>query len=1055
MIFDKEADFEQAFIELLINSGWSGGVIKNPTEHDLIRNWADILYENNRGIDRLNDYPLTDSEMEQIIEQIETLKTPLRLNGFINGGSVAIKRDNPDDAAHFGKEISLKIYDRMEIAGGQSRYQIAQQPKFPTKSKILNDRRGDLMLLINGMPVIHIELKKSGVPVSQAANQIEKYSCEGIFTGLFSLVQIFVAMNPEETLYFANPGPDGKFNPNYYFHWADFNNEPMNDWKQIGSTLLSIPMAHQLIGFYTVADDSDGVLKVMRSYQYYAVNAISDKVSRTKWDEKNQLGGYIWHTTGSGKTMTSFKSAQLIAMSRDADKVVFLMDRIELGTQSLKEYRNFAGAGLTEQQKSNTVQETEDTHVLVGKLKSSDPADTLIVTSIQKMSNISEENEGLKSADIDIINSKRLVFIVDEAHRSTFGDMLRTIKDTFKKAIFFGFTGTPIQDENQKKMSTTSTVFGNELHRYSIADGIRDKNVLGFDPYKVLTFKDNDVRTVIALEKAKAKSVEAALEDPEKKKIFMEYMQDVPMAGYYASDGSYIKGIEDDLPNSQYRTDTHQEMVVKDILDNWIVLSQGNKFHAIFATSSIPEAIEYYKRFKEEKPDLKVTALFDPSIDNNGGAKIKEEGLKELIEDYNARYGQDYTAASFAKMKKDIAARLAHKKPYERIEREPEKEIDLLIVVDQMLTGFDSKWINTLYLDKMLRYENIIQAFSRTNRLFGPDKPFGTIKYYRRPHTMEKYIEAAVKLYSGDRPLGLFAQRLQKNLNTMNFLYGQIKDVFENAGIVNFKKLPEDISARKKFADLFKQFNDYLEAAKVQGFSWKTLEYAFKNEGTGVNEEVTLALDEQIYLILVKRYKELFGQGPGPGGHDIPYDIDGYITTIDTDKIDSDYMNSRFEKYLKILHTEGSGAEELRKAEAELHKTFATLSQEEQKFANIFLHDIQRGDIVVVEGKTFKEYVIEYCSRAKDDQVHKLAIYALGLNETMLREIMAQNITEDNINEFGRFDALKATVDKECARGYFEKLTGHKLPIPKVNVKVDRLLREFIISGGFEIQLPV
>lgn len=482
-MFDKEATFEQALIDLLKTKGWESTVLKNYTEEQLIRNWADILFENNRGIDRLNDYPLTDSEMQQIIEQIETLKTPLRLNGFINGGSVSITRDNPDDVAHFGKEVSLKIYERREIAAGQSRYQIVQQPKFPTKSKILNDRRGDLMLLINGMPVIHIELKKSGVSVLQAANQIEKYSYEGIFTGLFSLVQIFVAMNPEETLYFANPGPEGKFNQNYYFHWADFYNEPINDWKQIGSTLLSIPMAHQLIGFYTVADDSDGVLKVMRSYQYYAANAISDKVAKTKWEEGNQLGGYIWHTTGSGKTMTSFKSAQLIATSKDADKVVFLMDRIELGTQSLKEYRNFAGAGLSEAQKNNTVQETEDTHVLVGKLKSSDPADTLIVTSIQKMSNISEENDGLKAADIKTINSKRVVFIVDECHRSTFGDMLLTIKETFPRAIFFGFTGTPIQEENQKKMSTTATVFGNELHRYSIADGIRDKNVLGFDPY--------------------------------------------------------------------------------------------------------------------------------------------------------------------------------------------------------------------------------------------------------------------------------------------------------------------------------------------------------------------------------------------------------------------------------------------------------------------------------------------------------------------------------------------------------------------------------------------
>lgn len=171
--------------------------------------------------------------MQQILEQIANLRTPLMLNGFINGGSVMIKRDNPDDTLHFGKEVSLKIYDRREIAAGQSRYQIVEQPKFNTKSPMLNNRRGDVMLLINGMPVIHIELKKSGIPVSQAYNQIEKYAHEGVFTGLFSLVQIFVAMNPEETVYFSNPGPDGSFNPDFYFHWADFNNEPINDWQKL------------------------------------------------------------------------------------------------------------------------------------------------------------------------------------------------------------------------------------------------------------------------------------------------------------------------------------------------------------------------------------------------------------------------------------------------------------------------------------------------------------------------------------------------------------------------------------------------------------------------------------------------------------------------------------------------------------------------------------------------------------------------------------------------------------------------------------------------------
>lgn len=1044
MIFNKESDFEEALIKILSEKGWEKEVLKNYSEQDLLRNWANILFENNRDIDRLNDYPLTDSEMQQILEQIEALRTPLKLNGFINGKSVSIVRDNPDDKLHLGKEVSLKIYDRREIAAGQSRYQIVQQPKFPTKSKLLNDRRGDLMLLINGMPVIHIELKKSGIPVSQAYNQIEKYSHEGIFSGLFSLVQIFVAMEPNEAVYFANPGSDGKFNPDYYFHWADFNNEPINEWDKVASTLLSIPMAHQLIGFYTVADDSDGVLKVMRSYQYFAASAISDKVAKAKWEGNNQLGGYVWHTTGSGKTMTSFKSAQLIASSKDADKVIFLMDRIELGTQSLKEYRGFAD-------ENESVQATENTNVLITKLKSSNPADTLIVTSIQKMSNIKDEAGGLNARDIELISDKRIVFIVDEAHRSTFGDMLLTIKNTFPKAMFFGFTGTPIQDENQKKKNTTSTVFGNELHRYSIADGIRDKNVLGFDPYKVLTFKDKDVRKVVALEKAKAQTEEEAISDPVKSKIFYKYMDanQVGMVGHFDAKGDYIKGIEDYIPNVQYTTEEHTTMVVKDILENWVTLSHNSKFHAIFATSSIPEAINYYRLFKAMKPHLKVTALFDPSIDNNGGVQFKEDGLVEIISDYNEQYGQEFSIPTFAKMKKDIAARLAHKKPYERIANEPAKQIDLLIVVDQMLTGFDSKWINTLYMDKVLQYENIIQAFSRTNRLFGPDKPFGTIRYYRKPHTMERNINAAVKLYSGDRPLGLFVQHLIDNLKQMNELFESITDLFADSGIENFEKLPDDTSACRKFAKDFNEFNSYLEAAKIQGFKWNVLSYV--DEETG--EVIDVTIDENTYLILVLRYKELTGGGGGTGGDDVPYDLAGYITEIDTGLIDADYMNSKFDKYIKLLSVEGTTKEAIEQAETELHKTFATLSQEEQKYANIFLHDIQRGDVKVAEGKSLRDYINEYLSKARNDQIHRISV-AIGVDENMLRNVMGLKLNENNLNEFGRYDELKKTVDKAKAKEYFEKVEGTKIIPPKVNVKVDKLLRDFIINGGYEIQMP-
>lgn len=1040
MSFSSELEFESALIKQLFEKGWEKTVLKNKTEKELLQNWADILFENNRGIDRLNDYPLTSTEMDQIVEQIRTLRTPLKLNGFINGKTIHIKRDNPDDKIHFGKEVSLTIYDRQEIAAGRSRYQIAEQPKFPTKSSLLHDRRGDMMLLINGMPVIHIELKRSGVPVSQACNQIEKYAHEGIFTGLFSLVQIFVAMNPDDTVYFANPGPDGKFNKDYFFHWANFNNEPIKDWQSIASSLLSIPMAHQMIGFYTVADDTDGILKVMRSYQYYAASAISDKVSKTKWSEKNIYGGYIWHTTGSGKTMTSFKSAQLIANSKDADKVIFLMDRIELGTQSLLEYRGFADD-------ADAVQATESTDVLISKLKSSDPANTLIVTSIQKMSNIKADGS-VNDKDIATINDKRLVFIVDECHRSTFGEMLSTIKNTFPAAIFFGFTGTPIHDENQRNMSTTATVFGDELHRYSIADGIRDKNVLGFDPYMVCTYRDKDVRQAVALEQARAKDVQEALSDPRKSKIYYDYMdaRKVPMAGYYDDVGAYVRGIEDFLGRSQYERAEHREQVVKDIIEGWQTLSRGGKFHAIFATSSIPEAIEYYRLFKSKNTGLKITALFDQNIDNNEGAAVKEDAVVEMLDDYNKRYDQKFTIPTYQKFKKDVSLRLAHKKVYMGIERTPDQQIDLLIVVDQMLTGFDSKWINTLYLDKLLRYENIIQAFSRTNRLFGAEKPFGTIRYYRKPHTMKRNIDSAVKLYSGDKPLGLFADRLEGNLNSINAVYQDIYDLYESERIANFERLPDTREGKAKFALLFKILNAYLEAAKVQGFVWSKNEYHFKHDD-GEAVTVVVALDERIYLTLLQRYKEL-SRSTTPGD-DAPFEIEGYITEINTGVIDAEYMNSRFEKYLKALQSDAP-AEVIEQTLNELHKTFASLSQEEQKFANIFLRDVERGDAKIEEGKTLQDYIAEYQVNAKNDQIHRFAA-ALGVDEVKLRAIMALHVTESNINEYGRFNALVETVDKAVAKHYFETTEGQPVPSFKLSMKINATLRKFIISDGFEV----
>lgn len=1046
MSYDSEARFEADLIRTLVEEkGWKDGVLQYKDEKDLIQNWANIIYENNRSVDRLGDYPITQGEMQQILEQMKALKTPLKLNGFINGGHVQIIRDNEQDVHNFGKMISLKIFDRNEIAAGRTRYQIAEQPIFHARNEVYPKRRGDFCLLINGMPLIHVELKKSGVPLSDAQYQIVKYLQEGVFSGLFSLVQIFVAMNPEECVYFANPGRAEFYNKKFCFHWADQYNNPINDWNTIAERLLSIPMAHELIGFYTVADQTDNTLKVMRSYQYYAVSKISRRVSEMKWDDQNIYGGYVWHTTGSGKTMTSFKAAQMIDNSKDADKVVFLMDRIELGTQSLREYRGFAD-------ETDEVQSTENTEILVGKLKSDSAKDTLIVTSIQKMSRI-KPDESINIADIQKINQKRIVFIVDECHRSVFGDMLATIKHTFPRAIFIGFSGTPILEINKKKDTTTADVFGDELKgtRYTIADGMRDGNVLGFDTIPQPTYKDYDLRTAIALEKAKVDDVTEIFGNARKEAIYYHWMNEVPMGADLDEEGNELESIEGQLTDAQYDRDEHRTAVVDDILQNWIPQSHNGKFHAMLATSSIPEAIKYYHEIKSRNSGLKITAVFDPHDGNNQKSFDKIEGIAEILIDYENTFGVKYNIPGYAAFKRDVCARLAHKDAYVAIENEPEKCLDLLIVVDQMLTGYDSKWLNTLYMDKFYKWTNIemiIQAFSRTNRVFTDDKSHGIIRYYRRPYTMKNIVEYAFEQYSGNKPYGIFVPKLKENLEAMNKCYEEIHRLFEVAGISDFSRLPDDVTEKRKFARLFREINQHLEPAKVQGFIWKELTYEFDTVD-GEKESYSLKFDEHTFDTLLQRYKEL-SRGRDAGDNvDEAYDIDPYLMSLSTEKIDSDYMDKRFKTYVKLLN-DHADEETINHMLNELHRSFSSLSQEEQKFANLLLKDIQNHDLVVSDEKNVREYIVEYQTRAKSDQISTFA-ERLGIYEQKLRQIMEKHVTEEDINAFGQYDELIQNIDIETAKRYFDEKENTDIPKRKVRAKLDHLLRTFILEGGFDI----
>lgn len=1038
--FDNEGKFEEALIQRLHDYRWEENVLRYKTEKELIKNWAEIIYENNRGIDNLGNYPLTETEMQQIIDNINALRTPFMLNGFILGKETSIRRDNPEDTAHLGQEVRIKLYDPFEIAGGQSRYQIAQQPKFEHHHPLASDRRGDLMLLINGMPLVHVELKATGIPISQATNQIEKYSKAGIFSqGLFSLVQVFVAMNPEECVYFANPGQDGKFDDAYFFHWQDFRNNIINEWEQIAQRLLYIPMAHQLIGFYTVADDKDSVLKVMRSYQIYAVQEITDVVKKTKWDEVNPLGGYVWHTTGSGKTLTSFKAASLIAKTNDADKVVFLMDRIELGTQSLLEYQGFA-------EEDEEIHGTENTGVLIDKMKSNKKTEKLIVSSIQKLALVNENEKPEKAADIAKIKKKRLVFIFDEAHRDTFGDMMVSIKATFPNALYFGFTGTPIKEENKRNGNTTSDVFGNELHQYSVACGIRDENVLGFDPTQIHVYKERDLRRVVALEQARAESVQDAMSDERKKAVYLEFMNEKEMAGHEEADGTYIKGIEDYIPTTQYETDEYRRRVVESIRDEWVERSLNFKYHAIFATSSIPEAIAYFGLFREMAPDLKVSTLYDPSIDNNGSGNFKEAATIEMLEHYRDLYGIEFSMPKYPLYKKDVAARLAHKKPYQQIGNDRSKQLDLLIVVDQMLTGFDSKWVNTLYLDKLLVYENVIQAFSRTNRLADNDKQFGNIVYFRKPFTMQRNIDTAFKTYAGTAELKVFVNKLEQNIALINSKYTEIRILYETEGVVNFAHLPESREARARFAKLFRELNKIYEGSKVQGFEWDKYDYRIYENGEIVERHFDVLCNKRTFLTLVQRYKELFsGEGNGGGGtEEVPFDIDTHIIEIPTDRIDADYLNRRFHVFVNMVrHNENQ--DEIDAIVNELHKSFASLSQEEQRQAELIIHDIHSGKLEVEEGRDFRSYINEYMEQARNTRTHRFA-QNIGIDEAMLIEYMSHHRTRANRDEFGAFSRLKESIDIATAKAYIEQIEGHSIPLPFVIMKAEKLLEHFLFD---------
>ena len=1012
-----ELNFEEDVVELLTKAGWEPQVLKNKTVPELIENWKNILFERNRT--SLNNIPLSDSEMDRVLDMVGLqANTPVKANNFINGPAIAIKRDtNSPDTKHAGLEVYLELFSASEIAGGSSRYQIAEQTYFGTDPQF-NDRRGDITLLINGMPVIHIELKASGVDISEASNQITKYANEGIWKGFMGLVQVFWAITPEDALFFANAGNARDFNPAFFFRWGDNDNNVIKNWRELitgESHILSIPEAHKLIGYYTVADKAKDVLKVCRSYQYAGIRAIVARTAKQKWGDHAQLGGFLWITTGGGKTMVNFKAGQLITDMNLADKVVFVVDRTVLDEQSTTEFNSF-------QRDGESVCETVSTRDLFSKLVSSKLSERLIVTSIQKISRINDDVTKLREAELDTIKAKRIVFIIDEAHRSQFGVMHERVKNTFYNALFFGFTGTPIFAENMKPGElTTETIFGQCLTVYSLATGIRDGNVLGFWPEAVKTYADKDLKEAVALAACHATDKNDITVGSDNWKLYRKLTEQTPMAskldehGQIVKDrnGKPVKGIEDYLPGKQYDNNDHRKRVVENILSNYKTVAYGENgtlFHGILATESIPEAYEYWKLFKTMAPELHVTSLFDPNINTNSASVFdKENALADIVNDYNQTFGTKFdrkTDSKYSAFKKDLTSRLAHKDAYKRIGNNHDKILDIVIVVDQLLTGFDSQWLNILYLDKVMETDNIIQAISRTNRVLNNvEKPWGMVKFYRKPYTMKRNLNEALKLYCQGDYAGVEVGDIDDNIEEMNKTFKRIEEIFSHNGIKNFECLPKSDEDRQMFRKEFYLLKSRLRATILQGFKWSN-EYGAK-----------AVFDEKTYRILRMRYGDLPSNRGGGGAVAKPgYVLDTNMSTMEMDKIDANYLETQFKivTMKDIINIEKDSKKMT--AIHEIESNLGVLSEVQQGYAHKILEEIKKGTLDIVEGKSFMQYIQEYQERNIRSNIHIFA-ENFGINEDELLELYVAtgNLEIDSL----RLEKLEKTADVDRLKAYY------------------------------------
>lgn len=865
----SERAFQENFVNELKLYKWEApeflnGNTKKVTVNDLVNHWRTEL--NRINADQLEGVALTDNEFKQVMSKVNQINNSFEATKVLsmegNKGKIdGIYRDDHPDVKR--KQITLTILKKAEVSGGDSSYRVAREVQTE------NGNRFDIILLINGLPLINIEQKRTDKSLDEAFGQFIRYYRDGEYSNNFmAFSQMMVITTEIETRYFATPKSVHDFNLSFVFHWSDKDNKPVNDWKKVIEKFLMIPMAHQMVGDYLVIDEAKDEENrkhmLMRPYQVYALQAVEGAAFGFDNKERVPHGGFVWHTTGSGKTITSFKTALFLATRAGFDKVVFLVDRRELDSRTSENFKAYAAYEPV------IVDDTKHTYQLKRKLKLASPG--IIVTTTFKLSILVKE---LVDAKDFSLSEKKIVFIIDEAHRTTMGQMMGDIKSYFKKkGLFFGFTGTPLFDENNVKgkineksevINTTEKLFGPKLHQYSIDEAIADGNVLGFHVDYINTgefISHDDLRDQLAI-KIKTEFPELSDREIERK------VQSYSLAEVERQAKKYEILI--------YQDETHIPRVVTSILDNWNHQSKEKEFNAILTVAYKNRVIAYYDEFKKQlkERDMTLNIAMTFSFGNeNDPDNVPVDLIKRMFKDYS-----EFTGIEFVAGDKKHGEMAYFEDLIERTIRggsgRNEKNIDLVIVADQLLTGYDSKRLNTLYVDRSLELQGLIQAYSRTNRVYGDEKEFGTIINFQYPEITRETVNIALKLYgSGGSSSKAIVDTYEHSVRKFSLSVYQMIQKLSNPS--DWQLLKSDETAKENFILAFK------EAAEQLNFVEQYYEYKW-------NEE-TFSIDEHTWLKYVGAYKNLVGKEPPGVGPIIIKALVGRTKLSGTQVIDASHI---------------------------------------------------------------------------------------------------------------------------------------------------------------------